>query len=134
LSTEDAKTKSHKYSELAKMNTLHHHLGMTGYAAKRQKWRQQESEAAAAGQENLLEGVDERGHDFFYACQPKKLKDGRTKYNEPQIEEAEKALLVIQAAKEHEEFEPHRDHDLLTEALGNPEHRGRVRGVSTRQS
>jgi hypothetical protein len=43
-------------------------------------------------------------------------------------------LLVIKAAKEHGEFKPHRDHDLLIEALGNPKHRGRVRGISLRQS
>jgi hypothetical protein len=65
---------------------------------------------------------------------PKKLKEGRTKYNEPQTEETEKALLTIKAAMERREFVPRRDHDELTEALGNTEHRGRVRGVSLRQS
>jgi hypothetical protein len=29
-----------------------------------------------------LEGIDERGRDFFYARRPKKLKEGKTKYNE----------------------------------------------------
>ena len=43
-------------------------------------------------------------------------------------------MLAIKAAKERGEFQPRRDHDELTEALGNPEHRGRVRGVSSRQS
>ena len=43
------------------------------------------------------------------------LKEGRTKYNEPKIEEVEKR-------------------NVLAEALGNPEHRGHVRGVSLRQS
>jgi hypothetical protein len=49
MSTEDAKAKGKKYSVLAKRNMLHHHLGMTGYATKRQKWRQKEREAAVAG-------------------------------------------------------------------------------------
>jgi hypothetical protein len=49
--------------------------------------------------------------------------EGRTKYNELQTEEAEKALLVIKVAKERREFKPHRDHDKLTKVLGNPEHR-----------
>jgi hypothetical protein len=95
MSSEEAKDKGEKFFELAKRNTLHHHLGMTGYAAKRQKWWQEEREAAAAGQENPFEGVDERSRDFFYARRPKKLKEGRTKYNELQTEEAEKALLSI---------------------------------------
>jgi hypothetical protein len=46
----------------------------------------------------------------------------------------EKALLSITAAKDRLVFEPRRDHDMLTEALGNPEHRGRIRGISSRQS
>jgi hypothetical protein len=54
------------------------------------------------------------------------LKEGRTKYNEPHTKEVEKALLVIKAAKEREEFQPCRDHDELTEALGNREHRGDI--------
>jgi hypothetical protein len=95
---------------------LYHHLGNTGYAGKRKKWRQEEREAAEAGKENPLEGIDERGRDFFYAHQPKKLKEGKTKYNEPQTKKAEKALLAIKAAKERGEFKPRRDHDELTKA------------------
>ena len=90
---------------------------MIGYTAKRKKWRKEEMEAAAAGLENPFEGVDERGCDYFNARRPKKLKEGRAKYNEPKAEEAEKALIAISAAKQYV---------VLTEALGNPEHCGRV--------
>nr|AGT17032.1 hypothetical protein SHCRBa_089_D15_F_90 [Saccharum hybrid cultivar R570] len=74
------------------------------YAGKRNKWRQEEREAAEARLENPLEGIDKRGREFFYGRRPKKLKEGRTKYNEPQTEVAEKALLVIKVAKERGEF------------------------------
>ena len=117
LSTDEAKVKGHEYFELAKKNVLPHHLGMTGYAAKRKKWRKEEMEAAAAGLENPFEGINERGHDYFNARRPKKLKDGRARYNEPKADEAEKALIAISAAKQYV---------ILTEALGNPEHCGRV--------
>ena len=73
---------------------------MTGYAAKRKKWWQEEREAAAAEQPNPFKGIDERGRDFFNARRLKKQKEGRTKYNVPKTEEAEKALIVINAAKE----------------------------------
>jgi hypothetical protein len=36
-STEEAKAKGEKFSELAKRNELHHYLGMIGYAAKTTK-------------------------------------------------------------------------------------------------
>ena len=76
MSTDEAKAKGQEYSELAKKNVLPHHLGMTGYAAKRKKWRQEEMEADAAGLENPFKEVDERGRDYFYARRPKKLKKG----------------------------------------------------------
>ena len=73
---------------------------MTGYAAKRKKWRQEEMEADAAGLENPFKEVGERGRDYFYARRLKKLKEGRAKYNEPKVKEVEKALITISAAKQ----------------------------------
>jgi hypothetical protein len=105
---------------------------MTGYAGKRSKWWQQEREAEASRQSYPLQGIDERTRNFFYACEPKKVKEAMTKYNNLKIEEAKKSLLTIKAAKEHGEFVPHRGHDELIEALGNLEYRGRVRGMSSR--
>ena len=134
MSTDEAKAKGQEYSELAKKNVLPHHLGMTGYATKRKKWRQEEIEADAAGLENPFKEVDERGRDYFYARRPKKLKQGMAKYNEPKAKEAEKALISISAAKQQGKFKPVGQHDLLTEVLGNPEHHGRVRGISSRHS
>ena len=109
-------------------------MGMTRYAAKRKKWWQEEREAAAAEQPNPFKGIDERGRDFFNARWLKKQKEGRTKYNEPRTEEAEKALVVTKAAKKRMLFDPGREHDRLTKALGNPEHHDRIQGVSLRQS
>lgn len=100
MSTNEVKVKGQQYSERAKKNVLPHHLGMTGYAAKRKKWRKEEMGAAAAGLENPFEGVEERGRDYFYARRPKKLKEGRAKYNKPKAEEAEKALIAVSAAKQ----------------------------------
>ena len=51
-------------------------------------------------------GIDERGRDYFNPRRPKRLKEGRTKYNEPWTGEAEKALRATKAAKEHGLFEP----------------------------
>jgi hypothetical protein len=91
-------------------------------------------EAEAFVQSYPLKGLDLRSRDFFYAHEPKKLQEGRTKYNEPKTEEAEKAVVMIAKAIESGVFQPRRYHDVLTKALGNPEHRGHVRGVSSRQS
>jgi hypothetical protein len=134
MSTDEVKAKSEKFSELTKKNELSHHLGIMEYVGKRPNWRQQEREAESAGQSYPLQGVDVRTRDFFYAREPKQLNEGMTKYNDLKTEEAEKTLLAIKVAKERGEFVPHRGHNELNEALGNAKHRGRVRGMSSRQS
>ena len=53
-STKEAKAKGEKFSEFAKRNELHHYLGMTLYATKTEKWRQEERVAAEARQPNPL--------------------------------------------------------------------------------
>ena len=62
----------------------------------------------------------------------KKLKEGRTKYNETKTEEVEKRILEVSVAEKSASFEPRRERDVLTEALGNPEHHDVIRGVSLR--
>jgi hypothetical protein len=75
-----------------------------------------------------------RSRNYLYARRPKKLKKGRTKYNKLKTEEVEKRILEVSAAKKSGLFEPCRERDVLTEALGNPEHCGHIRGVSSRKS
>ena len=81
--TDEAKAKGEKFSELAKRNVLYHHLGMTGYAAKKVKWREEKRAAAEAGRPNSYDGLDERSRDYLNARKPKKLNEGKTKFNEP---------------------------------------------------
>ena len=104
---EDAKAKGEKFYELAKRNELHHHLGMIGYDAKMEKWQQEEREAAEAGQPNPLRGIDVRSCNCLYARRPKKMKEGRTKYNEIKTEEVEKRILEVSAIEKSGSFEPH---------------------------
>jgi hypothetical protein len=40
----------------------------------------------------------------------------------------EKRILEIFAVEKSGSFEPRRERDVLTEALGNPENRGHIRG------
>ena len=57
MTTDESKAKGKKFSDLTKMNELPHHLGTTGYAAKKKKWRQEESEVAASIARHRREGT-----------------------------------------------------------------------------
>jgi hypothetical protein len=109
-------------------------MGMTGYTGKRPWWRAEERALAEARQEDPYFDCDERARDFLKGRVPKKLKEGKTKFNDPHIEEAEKRILVVTAATKRGEFEPQRERDILTEVLGNPDHRNRVRSLGSRKS
>jgi hypothetical protein len=45
---------------------------MTGYAAKKAKWREEKRVAVEAGRPNPYDGLDERSWDYLYARKPKK--------------------------------------------------------------
>jgi hypothetical protein len=87
-----------------------------------------------AGLPDPYAGLDVRGWDYIYARKPKKLKDGATKFNEPNFEAVQKALIEAAASKDSGSFEVRRGHDLLTEVLGNPEHCGHVYGMCSKMS
>jgi hypothetical protein len=109
-------------------------MGMMGYAGKRPRWRAEGRALAEAGQEDPYSDYDERARDFLKGRMPKKLKEGKTKFNDPRIEEAEKRILVVTTAAKRGEFEPRIERDVLTKALGNLEHHGHVRGLGSRKS
>jgi hypothetical protein len=74
-------------------------MGMTGYAGKRPGWRVEERALAEAGQEDPYTDYDERARDFL---------KGKTKFNDPCIEEAENRILAVTVATKRGEFEPQR--------------------------
>jgi len=47
-------------------------------------------------------------------------------------DEAAKNILAMAAKQKEESFKPSRERDTVSVGLGNPEHPGRVRGVSSR--
>jgi len=50
--------------------------------------------------------IDERSRHFLKARQPKKLKEGRTKYNDRKIEEVEKMIFEVTATEKSRLFKP----------------------------
>ena len=109
-------------------------MGMTGYARKRPRWREEERALAEAGLADPYADLDSRAKDFIRGREPKKPKKGPAKGKSPAILAKEKKILEVAAACKSGAFSPRRERDVLTEALGNPEHRGRVRGLGSRMS
>ena len=119
-------------SELSKKNKYRHHLGTGGYKRQVPKWRQEDAEKKAAGLPTLSEQLGERTANWIRARKPRETESG-VSFDDPTVEEAAKNIYAIAAKQSEGTFKPQREKDILTAGLGNPEHPGRVRGISSKE-
>jgi hypothetical protein len=129
----EAKELSEARSEQAKKNIYPHHLGSSGYAPKVEVWRRIISEAIEAGTfDPLLQDCDERTINWILG-RANLTDEGKLQHPELVAEVVKKVGEIVEKQKKGA-FKPRRENDQLTAALGNPEHGGRVRGVSSQIS
>ena len=119
-------------SELSKKNKYRHHLGTGGYKRQVPKWRQEDAEKKAAGLPTLSEQLGERAANWLRARKPRETETG-VSFDDPIVEEAAKNIYTMAAKQSEGTFKPQRERDILTAGLGNPEHPGRVRGISSKE-
>jgi hypothetical protein len=80
----------------------------------------------------LSEQLGERTANWIHATKPRETKVG-VSFDDPNIEEATKNIYAMAAKQSQGSFKPQRERDILTAGLGNPEHPGRVRGISSKE-
>ena len=119
-------------SELSKKNKYRHHLGTGGYKRQVPKWTQEDAEKKAAGLPTLSEQLGERTANWIRARKPRETESG-VSFDDPTVEEAAKNIYAIAAKQSQGTFKPQRERDILTAGLGNPEHPGHVRGISSKE-
>ena len=119
-------------SNKAKKNIYPHHLGSSGYAPKIPKWREQLEQLEREGKRPLRD-CDDRGV-YWVLGRSEVTKEGEIKVKTPKVQEVAQKLEQVAAQQRLGLFKPIRENDQLTAALGNPEHTGRVRGISSRAS
>jgi hypothetical protein len=121
---------SNEYAEMSKKNIYPHHMGSKGYVAKIPKWKKKIEEAVSAGNPNPVEDIEERIVNWLLArselTQDSKLvhkKKGVAAVQEKTVQLSEKKRLGL--------FKSDRENDVLSGALSNAEHTGRIRGVAS---
>jgi hypothetical protein len=107
-----------------------HHLG-SGYAAKMAKWRKEEEEKRVAGLPTIFEGMDERSRNLVLARVPAIAPDDNVSFQKPSTEQIYQKLEELAEMQKKGLFMPDREKDMLSAAIGTPEHPGRVRGISS---
>ena len=134
--SEDFKAKSLKNKENANKKVHHHKTGRGGYRTAMPKWADQEREMDRNGviPEPIRENWDLRARNWFlahgcvYDMQTGNLVNKTDNIRIPR----ERWFKVTEEIKNGTlKFVPDRENDLLTFVLGNPERRGRARGLGT---
>jgi len=127
--SEEFLSKSQANAKLAK-NIYHHHLGTGGYQRAIPKWRAEEAARKVAGLPVLLEDVPERAGEWLHAQKPQES-EASLSWLDPMTDEEAKNILAVVAKQKEGSFKPSRERDTLIMGLGNPEHPGRVHGISS---
>ena len=129
-SSEIAKQKSLKFKELNKRNKFPHTLGPGGYKVKEEEWSKKEEEDRAAGRPEMFSFADQRTKRWLLG-RAKKDPLGQYVISDSQTSDICNRVKELAELEKAGKFKPQGCNDQLTAALGNEEHRGRTRGVSS---
>ena len=107
-----------------------HKMGRKGYYGKRKEWEEEDEKLAIEGKENPWEQFPGRSRPYLLARSGKTTSGSRDiTFSSPLVADVADKVKRIAAQASDGSFTRVRENDLLIEALDNPEHRGRVRGV-----
>nr|ABB47287.2 transposon protein, putative, CACTA, En/Spm sub-class [Oryza sativa Japonica Group] len=118
--------RSQKYAKLAKKNKFPHRLGSAGYAPKVEQWTKEE-EMRKKGQPVLMEEWTQRSKNWVRARTPKITDEGKVSFEDPELQSVADKIENLSSSQKKGFFKPKREKDVLSTALGTPEHGGRVR-------
>ena len=121
---------SNMFKNLNKLNKFSHTLGPGGYKAKEDEWSKKEEEDRAAGLPEQFSGADQRTKRWLLG-RAKKTPSGQYILSDSQTSGVFEKAKEIAELEKAGKFKPEGCNDQLTAALGNEEHRGRTRGVSS---
>lgn len=126
--------KSKRLSDLAKRKKWHHRLGSGGYARKIAQWNKEDEEMKKAGVPVPMEEWNIRSKHWVKERTPKITSEGKVLFEDPELQGVADKIEDLSSKEKKGEFIPQREKDVLSQALGNREHGGRVRGVSSKLS
>ena len=109
---------------LAKKNF--HRLGLGGYKVAIPKWEKMENDLIAKGIVPQTLSWPKQSRYYFYAHRGTLDPDTGMFVTSDVLREATQRLDDVMRRKEEGTFQPNRENDKLTYALGNAEHNGRT--------
>lgn len=128
--SEEFKKRSKTNKANAALKLYHQILGPGGYRANRPKWHAAEAELTRKGIRLGTHGWIERCKEWFYGIGGTLHPEtGKCIYKKAHLKFPIEALEQAHKDVEEGRFQPERENDELTRALGNKQHGGRTRGT-----
>jgi hypothetical protein len=93
------------------------------------KWRKEEEERRVAGLPTIFEGMDERSRNWILARVPTIPPDENVSFQKASTKQIYQKLEGLAEMQKKGLFMPDGEKDMVTVAIGTPEHPGRVRGI-----
>jgi hypothetical protein len=121
---------SNEYAKMSMKNIDPHHMGSSGYVAKIPEWMKKIEEAVSAGNPNLVEDIQDRTVNWLLA-RSELTQDGTLVHKKKGVVTVQEKAVQLTKKKRLGLFKSDRENDVLSGALGNVEHTGHIRGVTS---
>jgi hypothetical protein len=118
---------------MSKKNIYPHCMGSSGYVGKILEWKKKIEEAISTDNPNLVDGIEERIVNWLLA-RSKLTQDSKLVHKKKGVATVQEKVVELTSKKRLSLFKSNRENDVLSGALGNAEHTGRIRGVASQMT
>jgi hypothetical protein len=121
---------SNEFAEMSKKSIYLHRMGSSRYVGKFLKWKQKIEEIVSTGNPNLVDDIEEKTVNWLLA-RSELTQDGKLVHKKKGVNTVQQKAVELTAKKRLGLFKFDRENDILSGALGNAEHTGRIRGITS---
>jgi hypothetical protein len=115
---------------MSKKNIYTHHMESSIYVAKIPEWNKKIEEDVSVGNPNLVEDIEDRTVNWLLT-RSELSQDDKLVHKKKGVAAAQEKAVQLTEKKRLGLFKSDRENDILSGALDNAEHTGRIRGVAS---
>jgi hypothetical protein len=118
---------------MSKKNIYPHHMGSKGYVAKIPEWNNKIEEAISTGNPNPIEDIEERTMNWLLT-RSELTQDGKLVHKKKGVTTDQEKVVQLTEKKRLGLFKSDRENVVLSGALSNAKHTGRICDVASQMT
>jgi hypothetical protein len=108
-------------------------MGSSRYVSKISEWKKKIEEAVSAGNPNSVDDIEKRIMNWLLAWS-ELTQDDKLVHKKKGVATVQEKVVELTVKKRLGLFKSDRENDILSGALGNAEHTGRIRVIASQMS